>query len=151
MAYKIAFASTDGKTVDQKFHNANRFVIYEISDEQNWKQVDIRNFSEELSEEKFAAESKMAGTSCVKLNALKEIFQCGNGQGCSSFFSPKVSLVEDCRGFVCAKIGLKAQKELLKKNISPFEIEIDIPTALVKLSGYFKHIDNHENFMKQKI
>lgn len=151
MSYKIAFASTDGKTVNQKFHDANQFVIYEIFDEKSWKLSCTRKFSEKLPEQTPLTESKMTRTSCGRLKALNEISQCGGGLGCSSFFLPKVSLVEDCRGFVCTKIGLKAQKELLKKNISAFEIEIDIPTALAKLAGYFKHIDNHENFKKQKI
>ena len=151
MSYKIAFASSDGKMVNQKFHNADRFVIYEVFDEKNWKFLDTRKFSDKLSEQNILVESNLAKTSCVKLDALKKIPQCGSGLGCSSFFSPKVSLVEDCRGLVCSKIGLKAQKEFLRRDISVFEIDIDIPTALAKLSGYFSHIDSHENFMKKKV
>ena len=43
MAYKIAFASSDGENINQKFHDSHNFIIYEVSDTLKWKQLEIRN------------------------------------------------------------------------------------------------------------
>lgn len=94
MSYKIAFASTDGKTVNQKFHDANQFVIYEIFDEKSWKLSCTRKFSEKLPEQTPLTESKMTRTSCGRLKALNEISQCGADLDAHRSFHQKFRLLK---------------------------------------------------------
>ena len=138
MAYKIAFASSDGENINQKFHDSHNFIIYEVSDTLKWKQLEIRN-CKESNEKKEAYEKKKTQT-------------CGDGLGCGCgvFNSAKIPLIEDCRSLVCTQIGLKAQKELIKRDITPIEVSLDIKTALNKLVLYFHRVDNHEHLFELK-
>ena len=137
MAYKIAIGSSDGKIVDLKFGEVNKFLIYEVGDEVV------------LSEEREYIPSEAEDTSADSCSSSScDTKSCGgNGGGCqgSGDVAGKVELIADCRAVVCKKVGFQAQKQFEKKAISVFDVECEVKEALDKITFYYKRIDNHES------
>ena len=134
MAYKIAIGSSDGKTVDLKFGEVTKFLIYEVGDDVVLKE-----------EREFVPEEK-ADTACDPSSC--DTKGCGgNGGGCKGpgDVADKVELIADCRAVVCKKIGFQAQKQFEKKAISVFDVECEVKEALDKITFYYRRIDNHES------
>ncbi|MCR5529107.1 MAG: hypothetical protein K6F49_07815 [Saccharofermentans sp.] len=137
MAYKIAIGSSDGKIVDLKFGEVNKFLIYEVGDE-----VVLSEEREYIpGEAEDASADSCSSSSC-------DTKSCGgNGGGCQGpgNVAGKVELISDCRAVVCKKIGFQAQKQFEKKVISVFDVECEVKEALDKITFYYKRIDNHES------
>jgi predicted Fe-Mo cluster-binding NifX family protein len=131
MGYKIAVATSDGIRVDLPFGAADSFKIYQVDDNNKFYESENRKY--------------VSGTKqdvvCDKANK-----SCG-GQGCGGHEenNDKVLLVSDCRCVICSKIGFQIRKCLERKAITAFDIDIDIETALHKITDYFDKVDNHKN------
>lgn len=136
MAYKIAIGSSDGKTVDLKFGEVTKFLIYEVGDD-----VVLKEEREYTPDNGNAGAGSPCGSSC-------DTKGCGgNGGGCKGpgDVADKVELIADCRAVVCKKIGFQAQKQFEKKAISVFDVECEVKEALDKITFYYRRIDNHES------
>jgi len=147
MAYKIAFASTNGIHVDLKFGETDRFYIYRV-DGQDLEFLEIRHV--DPSEEK-TSDADPAPKTC----ASETSGSCGgngggcggNGHGCGGGTEVlgKVALVEDCRAVVAKKVGFQAQKQFEKKAISVFDVDVSVEDALDKITSYYFKIDNRQS------
>lgn len=139
MKYKIAITSSDGKNVDLSFGATDRFYIYEVEGEQ-FRLAETRIWSGEESG------SEQNTASCEKKQG------CGSGNGCGSGgsgcggadqHSAKVESIKDCRCIICSKIGFQVRKQLEKKAITPFDVEVGVEEALKKVVLYFDKVDKH--------
>lgn len=109
MAFKIAFASSDGKTVNQNFGRDNKFVIFRI-----------KNLSAEFIELRENASHS---------NKYEHLDEAMNNS---------VELVSDCRAVFVSRIGYGALKVFSDKNIKVFEAPYFISDIISKLfnKGY---------------
>lgn len=134
MSYFIAIASNDGVNLDVSFGAAEEFIIYEV-DGTTYKVKEHRNA-------KWLDEG-------VSPQHSEEKENCGTGEGCcgggcgGGTPGPKVSLISDCRSVICKKIGLQVKKQLERKAISAFDVEMGVEEALDKVVGYIDKVDRH--------
>ena len=136
MAYKIAVASSDGKTVNQHLGNASVLKIYTAEG------LDFQ-FSEDRKVELEKSEGK---AECGCSSGCSS----GNGSGCSGGGNPQsVEIVADCRAVVAAKIGKNARRQLELRAISAFDIEIPVEEALSKITSYYHKLDSKAFKIKQ--
>lgn len=109
MAFKIAFASSDGKIVNQNFGRANRFQIFRI-----------KNLSAEFIE-------------------LREnVPPCKGNEHLDEAMNNSVELVSDCKAVFVSRIGYGELKVFEDKNIKVYEAPYFISDILGKLfsKGY---------------
>lgn len=110
MTYRLAFASFDGKNVDEHFGKAKYFKIIEINDKES-KYIETR-----INEN---AEGK-----------------CGHDEG---YIEDLISVISDCRGVFVAKMGKRAASVLRLSNIQGFEMPYGIDEIIEKIvSGKYK-------------
>jgi len=142
MNYKIAIGSSDGKKIDLKFGEVEKFLVYEI-DNLEYKLVEQREVKSQENKEANRIEN------CNKSECSSGGCS-GNGHGCSGpdDIIDKVKTIEDCRCIVCKKVGFQAQKQFEKKAISVFDVECDISEALDKITKYYEKIDNKKPFKR---
>ena len=134
MAYKIAVASSDGKTVNQHLGNASVLKIY-TAEGLDFQFSEDRKVELEKSEGKAECQSGCSS---------------GNGSGCSGGGNPQsVDIVADCRAVVAAKIGKNARRQLELRAISAFDIEIPVEEALSKITSYYHKLDSKAFKIKQ--
>ncbi len=137
MTYKIAVASSDGVNVDVSFGGAVSFDIYEVSGRE-YHLLEKRGLPEQGEDQ----------DKCGKNDSCREM---NSGSGCGSFgcggagIMPRVERIADCRSVICRKIGFQAAKQLEKKAISAFDVEVSVGEALAKLVNYFDKIDSHQS------
>ena len=136
MAYKIAVASSDGVNVDVHFGAAESFLIFAVSDDGSFKLEEKPDYIEEK------LETDDSNISCREKAECKS--GCGNGNGCGAGGgSAKVSLIDDVRAVVAAKIGFNVVKQLERKAIASFDVETTVQEALEKITKYFYSVDKH--------
>ena len=70
--YKVAVATSDGKTVDSHFGHVSNFLIFEV-DEETGKFEDIEDRD---------VKAACSGGSCAGTQAAEEVSGCGSGAGC---------------------------------------------------------------------
>lgn len=134
MEYQIAVASSDGIHSDLSFGEAEKFLIYRVNSNQEYRLAEIRNWDEsDTAEEK---EDVGCRSGCTNVHG---------GAGCGGANIRKVSLIEDCRSIVCSKVGLKVRKQFEARAISVFDIDTEIQKALEKIIAYYERIDHHQN------
>ena len=144
MAYKIAVASSDGVNVDVHFGAAESFLIFAVSDDGIFKLEEKRIYIEE------SFEPNGTNNSCPEKAGCKSGCGNGNGGGCGAGGgSAKVSLIDDVRAVVAAKIGFNVVKQLERKAIASFDVETTVQEALEKITKYFYSVDNHISFVKK--
>jgi nitrogen fixation protein NifX len=112
MSYKIAVASSDGKSINEHFGKANDFLIYKV-DGSNYKYLEQRQ-----------ADSV-----------------CGNGELNEKKLLSAANALKGCRAVLASCIGNKAEKILRSKGIEPLEVNDIIENALKKLSNYYSKAD----------
>ena len=139
MAYKIAAASSDGVNIDVHFGAAQSFLIYEVNDKGEFSFLEKRDYDE--SREAESIDGKPAKTAGCHGSGSG----CGQG-GCSGGASAKVELISDVRAVIAEKIGFNVQKQLEKKAISSFDVDVTVNEALEKITKYFYSVDNHQRF-----
>ena len=104
MTYKIAFASSDGKVVNQHFGRAQNFLIVEIDDD-DYKFIETRE------------------------NAPT----CQGFEHSDEAMDQSISIIEDCEAVFVAKVGNGARNKLKSKGITPFETPYFIEDIINKL------------------
>lgn len=144
MSIKVAIASSDGLNIDLHFGQAKSFLIYELKGSK-FELIEKREVpagaNESTSPEALSAQD--FGGGCGGGG-----FGCGSGGGCGGSgggcgggtagpLAPAVELLLDCRSVVAAQIGQGMGRQLQRKAISVFDIELLIEEALVKLAAYY--------------
>lgn len=143
MAYKIAVASSDEKNIDLHFGAAESFLIYAVSDDGTFTLEEKRDYQQ-------AQEVAPAAGECAEKTGCSSGCGNGNGGGCGKGgASAKVSLIDDVRAVVAAKIGFNVVKELERKAIASFDVECPVQEALEKITKYFYSVDNHQPLVKR--
>jgi nitrogen fixation protein NifX len=112
---KIAFATTDGKHVDEHFGRAGMFAVYEISAEGS-RFLELRKFADGIDHA--VVDTKNAG-------AAHEIAVEG-----------KVDRLADCKLIYLTEIGGPSAARLVKKGVMPMKVKgpLLIENALKQLS-----------------
>lgn len=105
MSYKVAVASNDGKFVNEHFGRAEKFMIYEIYDDETYKFLETRDSS----------------ISCIGE---------GNNQNARS---KVIDLISDVKTVLVANVGPGAIDDLINNNIKPYATSFDIDSALNEL------------------
>jgi len=108
--YRIAAASTDGKTINEHFGKAAVFLIYEIGE---------KGYT-------FIEERKVAPLSC-------------DGGHTEDGILSTLDTLKDCTAVIAVKVGGSVKRALEINGISVFEASGSIDNALVKLTAYYKH------------
>lgn len=93
-ALKLAFASSDRKTVDQHFGAARAFVVYEVS----------------AGDSRLAEVVEFSGRSTVR-------------DGHEAKLDAKIGLLEGCSAVYCNAVGASAIRQLLVAGIQPLKVE----------------------------
>lgn len=144
MSIKVAIASSDGINVDLHFGQAKSFLIYELkgSKFELTEKREVQVVENESTSPDTPSESDF-GSGCGGGG-----FGCGSGGGCGGSgggcgggaggpLAPAVELLLDCRSVVAAQIGQGMGRQLQRKAISVFDIELPINEALEKLAAYY--------------
>jgi nitrogen fixation protein NifX len=116
---KVAFATTDGKQVDEHFGRAGMFAIYEMT-EGGYQFVAMRKFAEGI--DKAVADTK-------DLGPLHD-----------SAVQNKVDKLADCKIIYLTEIGGPSAARLVKKGIMPMKMKeiVSIESALEQLMETIK-------------
>jgi predicted Fe-Mo cluster-binding NifX family protein len=95
MKYRAAFASSDGKVVNQHFGRARQFLILDIDDEnKTWEYVETRENDP----------------------------PCDGGTHSDDALEQSAGIINDCRAVFVARIGTGAQSLLAEKHIQAIEL-----------------------------
>ncbi len=116
---KVAFATTNGKNVDEHFGRAGMFAIYEITEDRQHF-VELRKFAEGI--DKAVTDTKDTGS--LHDNVV---------QG-------KVDRLADCKLIYITEIGGPSAARLVKKGIMPMKVKepVSIDGALKELADMIK-------------
>jgi nitrogen fixation protein NifX len=111
---KVAFATTDGKNVDEHFGRAGKFAIYEMTGE-GYHFVETRKFSDGM--DKSVTDTKDMGP--LHDNAVQS----------------KIDRLADCKLVYMTEIGGPSAARLVKKGMMPMKVKepVAIENALEKL------------------
>jgi nitrogen fixation protein NifX len=116
---KIAFATTDGKNIDEHFGRAGTFIIYEITDG-GYQFVEVRKFAEGIDHAVMDTREK--------------------GQAHDDAVQSKVDRLADCRLIYLTELGGPSAARLIKKGIMPMKVKgpVSIENALEQLEETIK-------------
>jgi nitrogen fixation protein NifX len=116
---KIAFATTDGKNVDEHFGRAGMFVIYEVR-ENGHQFVEMRKFADGM--DKSVTDTKDRGP--IHDSAVQS----------------KVEKLADCKLIYLTEIGGPSAARLVQKGIMPMKVKapLQIASALAQLDETIK-------------
>jgi nitrogen fixation protein NifX len=116
---KVAFATIDGKNVDEHFGRAGMFAIYEIT-ENGHRFVETRKFADGM--DKSVTDTKDQGP-------LHD-----------SAVQSKVDKLVDCKLIYMTEIGGPSAARLVKKGIMPMKVKeiVSIESALLQLEETIK-------------
>ncbi|NTU42539.1 MAG: nitrogen fixation protein NifX [Nitrospirales bacterium] len=111
---KIAFATTDGKNVDEHFGRAGMFAVYEMTAE-GYKFLEMRKFSDGRD------------TEVEKSKGKEELHE--------SLVQGKVERLADCKVIYLTEIGGPSAARLARKGVMPVKVKevVSIEESLVKL------------------
>lgn len=136
MKYKVAVATSDGKTVDSHFGHASAFVIYEVEEtDGSFTDIEEREVRAACSGGECGAQTQEAEGGCA------------SGGGCSNPVTQAPSPMDliaqqlsDVDYVLVARIGPHAIRALAKYNVSAYDIVLPIDEAIAKINGYRKKI-----------
>jgi nitrogen fixation protein NifX len=116
---KVAFATTDGKNVDEHFGRAGMFAVYEISDNGH-ELVELRKFANGIDRAVTDTKDK--------------------GQEHDEAVQSKVERLADCKLIYLTEIGGPSAARLVKKGIMPMKVKepVAIEQALKQLGDTIK-------------
>lgn len=149
MSYKIAVASSDGITIDAHFGSTTQFYILQVNDDESYQILEDRRVSESVPG---STQDSCSGAKDGCGN--RQQGSCGNHQsgGCGGHsdasINAKVELIADCRCLLCLKCGPGAERQLERKAITVFQIDISIENALKKIIPYYSKLDHHISLRK---
>lgn len=163
MAYKIAVVTSDGVRIDGHFGSATNFQIVSVADDGSYQLTERRLV--QIPQNSDASPVTGAGRDICGTGDCGSSRQdgCGgSGNGCGSGsgggcggghsdprMEAKIAVIEDCRAVLCAKCGPGAERQLQRKAITPFAIEMTIEEALSKIVPYYQKLDGHISLRKQ--
>ena len=99
---KVAFATTNGKAVDEHFGRAGRFAVYEL-DRDGYRFVEMRTFADGIDESIVASR--------------------GQGQLHDDRVQDKVDKLADCKIVYLTEIGGPSAARLVKKGMMPIKVK----------------------------
>ena len=116
---KVAFATTDGKNIDEHFGRAGMFAIYDMTGK-GYHFVEIRKFADGMDR---------TVTDTRDLGPLHD-----------SAVQNKVDRLADCKLIYLTEIGGPSAARLVKKGIMPMKVKeiISIESALKQLAETIK-------------
>ena len=129
--YLIAVATSDGEHVDTPFGEAERFEVYEITNDAYCK-------LEERTVVQHDEGVLKDGQDADLRSQANDTEHCGcdaGGHSCEGS-NDRVECVTDCTFVVCSKIGFHMQKLLAKHAVTAFDVECTIDEALHKIGCY---------------
>jgi len=103
---KIAFATTDGKRVDEHFGRAGTFAVYELSPD-GYSFLEMRTFAE--GRDSAVEETK------------------GMGQLHDDRVQSKVDRLSDCKIIYLTEIGGPPAARLIRKGMMPIKVKEPVP------------------------
>jgi len=106
--YRIAAASTDGKTINEHFGKTASFLIYEVGKE---------------------------GQTFIEKRSVTPL-SCGSGHTEDGIIST-IEALKDCTAVIAVKVGGTVKRALEISGISVFEKADSIDNALSKLAAYY--------------
>lgn len=153
MSYNIAAASSDEIHIDLSFREADSFTIIQVNDDGSYSILEKRKV-QQGQEEKADVELE-CGSNCESGCASSGCKNGGNNGGCGNGHSDtdieaRVNIISDCRCLICRKIGPGAERQLEKKAITSFQIDLSLEEALTKITEYYTKIDNHISLRKSR-
>lgn len=166
MSYKIAVASSDGIAIDGHFGSASQFYILQVNDDESYQIVENRRLTDVIKNINLPdtdALVKQDQDSVKNTNSCNSSPNCSQdscGMGCSSSqgggcgghsdarINAKIEVIADCRCLLCLKCGPGAERQLERKAITVFQIDIPIADALNKIIPYYSKLDNHVSLRK---
>jgi nitrogen fixation protein NifX len=112
---KVAFATTDGTTIDEHFGRAGMFAVYDLKKD-GYTFLEIRKFSDGRD------------------SAIEETR--GSGAIHDDMVQKKVDKLADCRIIYLTEIGGPSAARLVKKGIMPVKVKenVSIEESLIKLA-----------------
>lgn len=173
MSYKIAAATSDELHIDLSFRETDAFTIIDVKDDGSYSILEKREVQqchedegraskETVSKDITSNETIPKEDGSKEDTDVEEKYKSGCGIGCGSGCSgsggnhggcgnghsdadieARVKIISDCRCLVCRKIGPGAERQLEKKAITSFQIDIGLEEALRKITQYYTKIDNH--------
>ncbi len=116
---KVAFATTDGKQVDEHFGRAGLFAVYEIM-ETGHRFVEMRKFADGVDQAIVSTKDQ--------------------GQAHEDAVQGKVERLADCKLIYLTEIGGPSAARLVKKGIMPMKVKeiVSIESALKQLGDTIK-------------
>jgi predicted Fe-Mo cluster-binding NifX family protein len=130
MPYKIALTSSDGRTIDTHFGQAQTFRILEVDDNTgDWEFEEFRTLPPE-SCEAVSGCGQAGGGAC---GAGAVVPGCGHQD---LRMRNVAGLLADCRYVLTARIGKKPHMLLQRAGITALEAPADIRFAVLKLHAY---------------
>lgn len=149
MSYRIAVASSNGIDVDEHFGSADRFLIYAVSDDGIISaEPELRYVNNKKDSSKTEGKSHDCGHCGMKKSIVGEVFESGGCNKGDVSLDHRVEIIADCRCIICKKIGNKAERQLERKAITAFPVEISIDEAIEKITGYYNKTDKHLSLRK---
>ncbi len=117
---KVAFATTDGETINEHFGRAGMFAVYDIS-RQGYQFIELRKFADGIDS---------SVTDTRDQGALHD-----------SAVERKVESLSDCKLIYLTEIGGPSAARLVKKGIMPMKMKepITIESALSQLSDMIRN------------
>ena len=144
MKYKVAVATSDGKTVDSHFGHVSNFLIFEV-DEESGKFEDI----EDRDVKAACSGGTCAGGEAQNASSGEASSDCGSGTGCgghngaaegASQMDEIAAALSDVDYVLCARIGPHAIRALARKNITAYDIVLPIDEGILKINEFRKKI-----------
>ncbi|WP_407427312.1 NifB/NifX family molybdenum-iron cluster-binding protein [Treponema sp.] len=138
--YKVAVATSDGKTVDSHFGHAQSFLIFEV-DEKSGSFEDI-----EERDVTAACSGGECGGNKTELSAPES--GCGGHNGALSGHSAMdkiAKILSDVDYVLVARIGPHAVRSLAKYNVTAYDIVLPIDEAISKINEFRKKIKERKN------
>jgi len=124
--YKVAVATSDGKTVDSHFGHVKSFLIFQVEEESGK--------AEDIGERDVTA-------ACSEGS-------CGGHNGAGAETSPMEEIAKelsDVDYVLVAKIGPHAIRALAKYDITAYDIVLPIEEAITKINDFRKKIKERRN------
>lgn len=112
-SYNIAVASSDGIVVNQHFGRADKFLIYEVTDD--------------------------GGYSFIEIRSVEPVCNCGNHD--DGQLAENLQKIQDCKYLLVSKIGIGASVKAEQSGITPMELPDMIENSVRKVIS-FEQIQN---------
>jgi predicted Fe-Mo cluster-binding NifX family protein len=145
MPYKIAVATSDDVHVDLHFGTAGAFTIIDVKEDGSYSVIEKRIVSKENEVQE--KENDCDKKSDCDSDCESKAGGCGSGHA-NNGIDNKVDSLADCRCLLCKNIGPGASRQLERKAITSFQIELSVDKAVEKIIDYYFKIDNHLSLKK---